>query len=964
MKKMVLFIAILLAIAVCEWQEAASKCCPPPPVTTGPGRTLPRSGRTSPPVSNLTLPPTTNITSTGITPPPGTTTGGPITASGPGTGTRTTAHFSGGFTTNLTNQGGTTEGNRRSNANTPTPSGQRSIPGGSGGASTAPPSLAISNPFGNSAVPVEAEFAWEDWWSQNVGYLLADYSKQEGKSYATLLKRDDVAKLLVLLDYRGIFDEGIHKMAIKGLSELGSAAVDDLIKIADGKYKFPKGAKASFLNKRDYEVLAVRALGELGGKKSKDALAALLMRDMVIIPEQAAADSTGDYLKNVLVKDKKYNEKRFWACFALGKLGDPAYLPVLRQVLETDKDKYVRAAAAEAIAMIGGSKGIQVLRDAIDQSKSYYHVKTFVTASLGYVGSSDPMDDVRAALDSSKGNVRLAGAWALAYLIKRRMDAKKSYSDLLDSFLLALKKEGDDEIRRSMALGWLFFSSPAVLDELKPLLTDSRDGGVRAAAALAAGLSGSPKAVPMLASLPKDDDAAAELARAYAIAFLSSSAKAKLAGDLLASDVPVLKAAGVLLSARLKGAEVYRKIYGLRLYKGGEIVRRAVAYSLVVYLGDKGMGASRKIVAGKHESMKAVALMAYGIRNDADALDQLGKFMRIKDKELKKCVGIGMSLMGGLSLMTSIQDAMKDGKEQVRSAAIVALGSLNRPQLLDQILETIEKDTNFKVRAYAIASLVSMKVKPADEDRVVKLLAKILADRQQRAFVRAMAAFVLSTFPENRLAFEAVRKGLGDTNSDVQAMAAISLGMFGNPSAARDIKTLIANSRRTPLAYAGYIALGMLHDKTFVNDLLSEFEAAGNTDELEALAFAIARCSDSETYAAILPYVENEDIYLREGAVKCLGMMNGLSEEARKEAIKKLTKLEKDDDALIRFLAAVVRYSFGDKNGLPKALEAVTDNSFYLDSKEDMDWTALMRLINSTMPEFYRLPPYFWSEDE
>jgi len=223
---------------------------------------------------------------------------------------------------------------------------------------------------------------------------------------------------------------------------------------------------------------------------------------------------------------------------------------------------------------------------------------------------------------------------------------------------------------------------------------------------------------------------------------------------------------------------------------------------------------------------------------------------------------------------------------------------------------------------------------------------------------------VLSTSPENRLAFEPERNGKGDTNSDAQAMAAISLGMFGNPSAARDIKTLIANSRRTPLAYAGYIALGMLHDKTFVNDLLSEFEAAGNTDELEALAFAIARCSDSETYAAILPYVENEDIYLREGAVKCLGMMNGLSEEARKEAIKKLTKLEKDDDALIRFLAAVVRYSFGDKNGLPKALEAVTDNSFYLDSKEDMDWTALMRLINSTMPEFYRLPPYFWSEDE
>ncbi len=834
--------------------------------------------------------------------------------------------------------------------------------GSGGGQTTIAPTL-ISNPFNNASdiIPTE-EFAWEDWWEQNLGYLLAEYPATKEKDYATSLRPDDVPRLLVLLAYRGLFDKGIHQVAINGLRELGPGAVDMLIAIAKGDYKFPKEfTKASVLQQRDYAPLATMALGYLGGERAKEAVAQVLMKDMGYKSEHAAGSPADELLKK-LVKDKS-DDVKFWACLSLGRIGDQEFLPILKEVLATDKSRFVRGAAAEAIAMIGGAKSIPILNEAIETNKAYYQVKTFIAAALGFVGATDPIDDIKTAMNSSDGNVRVAGTWALASIISRRVHAHREYEELLDLFVLTLRKESDDDIRRSMALGFALMPCEEVLPAIKPFLVDARDAGVKAIAALTTGFIGSPECVKMLASLPNDTEPVVEAARAYGLLLLASSNKTKLAVDLMNTESEVLKSVGMMQASKDLGEELYRKISEDKR-SSDEIVRRAVAYVMVVHQGDKGLAASRRFINGNSDAMKAIVFTALGILNNSSALEELTKYARIKDKEMKKSVDIGLALMGGLPLMKSMETAMKDGKPQVRSAAVVALGSLNRPEAIDAILEVIQKERDFKVVSYAISSLASVTIPEDQVDKVVKILSDLVKSKTAQAMIRANAAFMLSLFPQNRLAYETVQLALDSNDSDVQAMAAVSLGMFKNPSAGRSIKTLIAKKRGTPLAYAGYLAIGMIGDKTFISDLISDFEFANGPDEFLAMSFAIAKCADKETYVKLLPYLRNQDVYLKEFSVKCIGMMEGLTDEARKEIIEKLTDLEREKDAMIVFYSSLIRYNLGDRKALSVMLKAAHDNQFYLDKRTTVDWFALMELVNSTLPPYRKIKTYIWGDEE
>jgi hypothetical protein len=93
-------------------------------------------------------------------------------------------------------------------------------------------------------------------------------------------------------------------------------------------------------------------------------------------------------------------------------------------------------------------------------------------------------------------------------------------------------------------------------------------------------------------------------------------------------------------------------------------------------------------------------------------------------------------------------------------------------------------------------------------------------------------------------------------------------------------------------------------------------------------------------------------------------MMGDLSPEAREEIIAKLVTLEKDKDYAVRFFSGITRYAFGDKAGLRAALDAVTNNKFYLEKRVEADFDALINLVNSTMPGYYRFKTFYWSADE
>ncbi|MFA4986937.1 MAG: HEAT repeat domain-containing protein [Candidatus Brocadiia bacterium] len=964
MRVTVVSLVFLGIIALMAWEYAPAPCCPPPPVTTGPIRSLPRSDRTSPPASNITLPPTTHLTSTGLTQPPSGNITGPITATERETGQRTTIQQ----TTNRTEQPSnrtysTNTGGRSVNA-TPTPSQNRSVAVSAIVASTvAPTSINFS---ASDVARATSYFGWEDWWKANNSYFLHMFTSEDKVYVSTLDPQKDVPRLLTMFCYRGLFDKGVQGIAVNAMRGIGDNAVDILISIVEEKYKFEKDVKHSRFNVSQYEEAAIRALGYIGGTKAGDAVAALLMPKRENSPTTLA--SKADDVLNRMAKDKSMG-KRFWACEALGRIGDPAYLPVLENALNNDSDKYVRSAAAEAIARIGGSTAITMLRKGYDESKSYYQAKTYVAASLGFLGSTDPIEDIRVASISEDGNIRAASALALAYVIRKRLDAGKDYGSLLTSYIHSLDRETDENVRRSIALGaTIMITKSEMFEPMKKYLTDGRDPSVRAIFALAYSFTGDPTALPYLTALPVDADPVAETGRGYAVALLISTSKVKLATDLLSESSPILVACGIVKSAEFLGEEGFRTITEQRSVKE-DIVQRSLAYVSAVNLGKKGFEQAVKYTRGREEAARAVAFVALGIRNDAEALEELKRWEKATDKELKKSINIGTAMMSGLQLADSIKTALSDAKEQVRCAAIVSLGNLNRPETIDTILEKIDKDSNYRVRAYACAALANVKIPPADTERVVNALIKA-AKTDKEYMVRGYAAYMLSMFKENRAAFETVRAVVADKNTDAAAMAAFSLGLFGNPAGAGDLRALLQKGRGTPIAYAARIGIGLIGDESNAADLIAEFKYLNQTQELESAAFAIARSATRNTYADMLKYVDNEDIYIREYSIKCLGMMKNLSDEARGAIAEKLATLEKDSDGNVRFYAAVVRYSLGDRAALSIALSAIYEKNFQFNdgSVSDNDartyYAILTDMVNETMPGMYRIKPYFWGEGE
>ncbi|MFA4986243.1 MAG: HEAT repeat domain-containing protein [Candidatus Brocadiia bacterium] len=887
----------------------------------------------------------------------------PVTATTPGPGIRTTIPPPSNTTLPPSNtfytQSGTNSG--RPSATQP-PSASHSIVNSVPVTTTNPPSNINFSP--SAQILPTSYFAWEDWWTANNAYLLNVSSSGETLYVSTLDPKKDVPRLLTLFCYRGLFEKGIQEIAVTALRGMGDNAVDTLISIVEGEFAFDKDTRQSRINTGQYEEAAIRALGYLGGVKAGNAVAAILA------PRSHDSETTlaskADSVLNAMAHEKSAR-KRFWACEALGRIGDPACLPVLENALNNDSDKFVRACASQAVARIGGSAAIPILRKGLEESKSYYEAKTYVAASLGFLGATDPVEDIRIAAASPDGNIRSAAAFALAYVIRKRVEAGRDYASLLTVFTGNLDREANEDVRRSMAFSaTIMVTRSELFEPLKKYLADGRDPAVRTIFALAYAFTGDPAALPVLAGLRADSDPVVETGRAYAMLYVITRDKAKVVKDILADPSPILSACGIVKAAELLGEGGYKEIAEQRSVKE-PIIQRALAYVGAVSLGRKGYDLTARYARGRDDAARAVAFVALGIRNDADALDELRRWSNVSDKELRKAVNIGTAMMSGLQLTDSIKAALSDAKEQVRCAAIVSLGNLNRPETIDTIMEKIEKDSNYRVRAYACAALANVKIPAADTERVVNTLIKA-AKTDREYMVRGYAAFMLSMFKENRAAFETVRCVLADKNTDATAMAAFSLGLFGNPSAAGDLRALLLRYRGTPIAGAARIGLGLIGDESNAADLVAEFKYLSRPEDLESAAFAIAKSANRNTYADMLEFVDDPDMFIREYSIKCLGMMRNLSDEARGAIAEKLAKLEADNDANVRFYASVVRYSLGDRNALRGALSAIYEKGFLFPQGLVVDYeyrsyvSELTDMVNETMPNMYRLKPYFWGE--
>ena len=229
----------------------------------------------------------------------------------------------------------------------------------------------------------------------------------------------------------------------------------------------------------------------------------------------------------------------------------------------------------------------------------------------------------------------------------------------------------------------------------------------------------------------------------------------------------------------------------------------------------------------------------------------------------------------------------------------------------------------------------------------------------------------ISRFRSVRGIEKVLTTALSDKHTDVQGFAAIALGMYNCSTSSRIIREKINSRRNSPLSYAGFMALGLLHDRSNYGMLQMEFDFAATPLEYETLAFALAKSSGRQGWFTTLNFLESKGVYVTEYAVKTLGMTEDLNEADRKTIITRLKLFEEkgkkrrvNDDAIARFFAAVVRHSMGDHGAIEEIVETMRENNFYLESNREVSWLPIMDNLTERFPKYYTIAPFFWSDTD
>lgn len=185
-------------------------------------------------------------------------------------------------------------------------------------------------------------------------------------------------------------------------------------------------------------------------------------------------------------------ERRYEAAIALGRTGDQAAVPALKEAL-SDPDPGVRWMSLESLGAIGGP-ALPVLIGLLDSDD--VDLRWGAAVALGDIGDPAAVGPLVRALGDSDRYVRTRAALALAAIGVPALPS-----------LAAAAGNRDAGVRWAAALALGKIRSPESIQILSPLLADS-DRAVRWKAAEALGVLGDAAAVgPLVAALGDGDEA-------------------------------------------------------------------------------------------------------------------------------------------------------------------------------------------------------------------------------------------------------------------------------------------------------------------------------------------------------------------------------------------------------------------------------------------------------------------------
>ena len=239
--------------------------------------------------------------------------------------------------------------------------------------------------------------------------------------------------------------------------------------------------------------------------------------------------------------------------------------------------------------------------------------------------------------------------------------------------------------------------------------------------------------------------------------------------------------------------------------------------------------------------------------------------------------------------VTLIAAGSRDGKPEVRLAAVAALGELDDPRAVAALSKALREDPDPEVRRMAAWALGEL-----EDPRGVPALVEALRTDQSDE-VRSTAAWALGEI-EDEAAVAGLGEALRDENVEIRRKAAWALGEIESSQAVDALMVALEDSdvevRRTAVW-----ALGEIEDAAAVPALQMALDDA-DVEIRRKAAWALGEIESSEAVAALSAAIEDGDAEVRLTAVWALGEIEDPA------AVPALVRVLQDSDVEIRQKAA------------------------------------------------------------
>ncbi len=390
-----------------------------------------------------------------------------------------------------------------------------------------------------------------------------------------------------------------------------------------------------------------------------------------------------------------------------------------------------------------------------------------------------------------------------------------------------------------------------------------RDEDISSGAAIALGKAGDPDAVPSLVAVLQDkkrQDPVREAA-ALAIGLIGREPDAKRAR---ATRVALQR---VVESRKENNRLRAMAVYGLGLRGGADVVP---------FLTETSMSSDSAW------DVPAAGATALGMADGELSIPELsflvlGPKRRKKGESMRRAYAAhGLARTGSHDAVAPLLKAALDSDENVRRAAVMALGVVARPTdeaVRKLLVATVHRDKDRATRS--MAALAIARIAPPGAARDLNYVYQ-KGDNLEQPFGAIALGLLARNTDDASLAKTLVRDLARRANADLRGALCIGIGLSGYVEGAPTLRAIVEDRGDPEVRGHAAVGLGLLGDRNSSEVLRKLLDKRGDPGLQREVALALGLLGDREAVKHLIGQIEEADsVYVQGSAAVALGRIGG-----------------------------------------------------------------------------------------